>query len=223
MVDIRFIHGAHQDIGPRQYDHIITDPPYNAHTHKNQTSHTAGKGVRKIAVPFSHMDPEEVVRDIRLADRWNLFFCALEDLGEYRKHLGASWVRSGIYRKQRAMPQLSGDRPANSCEGISIAHGSAKKRWNAGGKHAFWEAMPERRRETMHPTGKPVELCKRLVEMFTDPGDTIYDPFCGAGSIGIACAITGRNYIGCDVNAEYIEAARSKLIARGFQDMFRFL
>lgn len=51
---------------------------------------------------------------------------------------------------------------------------------------------------TIHPTQKPLELCRYLVRTYTNPGDIILDCCCGAGTIPLAAKLEGRNYIGVD-------------------------
>jgi site-specific DNA-methyltransferase (adenine-specific) len=59
----------------------------------------------------------------------------------------------------------------------------------------------------VHPTEKPVRLAERILALISDPGDTIYDPFMGSGSFGVACIQTGRKYIGSEMNPEYFDIA----------------
>jgi site-specific DNA-methyltransferase (adenine-specific) len=65
----------------------------------------------------------------------------------------------------------------------------------------------------VHPTQKPVRLAERIIALISDPGDTIYDPFMGSGSFGVACAKTGRKYIGSEINATYFEIAYKRIKA----------
>ena len=138
-------------------------------------------------------------------------FCSLEQLSDYQAAAPSEWIRSGIYHKQQAIPQLSGDRPGNSCEGLAIFHPKGRKRWNGRGTHAFWEAVPEKRAATHHPTAKPLLLMLQLVELFTDPGDLIIDPFAGSGTTGVAALRLGRRFIGIEANTEYHALATERL------------
>jgi site-specific DNA-methyltransferase (adenine-specific) len=63
----------------------------------------------------------------------------------------------------------------------------------------------------LHPTQKPVRLMQALIEMTTQPGQLVFDPFCGSGSTLVAANNTERQYIGCDINPQYIEIAKSRL------------
>ena len=58
-----------------------------------------------------------------------------------------------------------------------------------------------------HPAPFPLELATRLVRMFSFCGDTILDPFCGAGTTMIAALKYGRNSIGIDIEPEYCRMA----------------
>jgi site-specific DNA-methyltransferase (adenine-specific) len=50
----------------------------------------------------------------------------------------------------------------------------------------------------IHPTEKPVELCRYLIRTYTNKSDTVLDNCCGSGSIPLAAHMEGRNYIGMD-------------------------
>lgn len=50
----------------------------------------------------------------------------------------------------------------------------------------------------IHPTQKPIELCKYIIRTYTNEGDLILDNCCGAGSIPLSAKLENRNYIGMD-------------------------
>jgi len=62
-----------------------------------------------------------------------------------------------------------------------------------------------------HPTQKPVNLMARAVILSTDAGDVVADPFCGSGSTLVAAQKLGRHFVGCDVEAYYVEMSRARL------------
>jgi DNA modification methylase len=69
-----------------------------------------------------------------------------------------------------------------------------------------------------HPTQKPLSLMKWCVDKFTDPGNTILDPFMGSGTTGVACVQLGRNFIGIEKEPKYFEIA-SRRIEQAQQQM----
>jgi DNA modification methylase len=74
-----------------------------------------------------------------------------------------------------------------------------------------WEIPPERAGRVGHPAPFPVALPERLIHMNTYVGDLVLDPFVGSGTTAVAALRTGRNYIGYDTDAGYIEAACRRL------------
>ena len=62
-----------------------------------------------------------------------------------------------------------------------------------------------------HPTQKPLELIKRLVELTTKEGDTVLDPFVGSGTTAIACLELNRKYIVIEKEKEYYEIAKKRI------------
>lgn len=64
-----------------------------------------------------------------------------------------------------------------------------------------------------HPTVKPLSLMRYLITLCTREGVTVLDPFMGSGTTGVACVQLGRNFIGCDNVAEYVEIAKRRIEA----------
>lgn len=62
-----------------------------------------------------------------------------------------------------------------------------------------------------HPTQKPVALLVDLIETYSNEGDTVLDFTMGSGSTGVACANTGRKFIGIEKDAGYYEIARQRI------------
>lgn len=63
----------------------------------------------------------------------------------------------------------------------------------------------------LHPTQKPVDLMKALIELTTLEGHVVIDPFCGSGSTLLAAKELKRRFIGFDINDEYVEIAKGRL------------
>lgn len=65
-----------------------------------------------------------------------------------------------------------------------------------------------------HPTQKPVQLLRYLVEDYTKEGDTVFDPFVGSGTTAIACRQLKRHFIAVERNPEFVAIARERLQVR---------
>ena len=64
----------------------------------------------------------------------------------------------------------------------------------------------------IHPTQKPVNVLKKLIEICTDPGDVVIDPCFGSGATARAARETGRNFYGFEINKEYYRRAKEEMI-----------
>lgn len=63
----------------------------------------------------------------------------------------------------------------------------------------------------VHPTQKPVELLKWLIENYTPPGDIVLDFTMGSGSTGVACYNTDRDFIGIELDEGYYNIANDRI------------
>jgi site-specific DNA-methyltransferase (adenine-specific) len=66
----------------------------------------------------------------------------------------------------------------------------------------------------LHPTQKPVNLLKQLIEIFTDEGDVVIDPVAGSGTTLRAAAELGRNCYGFEIDRKFYEDAKDKMLSR---------
>ena len=64
----------------------------------------------------------------------------------------------------------------------------------------------------IHPAQKPVAVLKRLIEIFTDPGDVAIDPCCGSGSTLRAAMELGRNAYGFEIDRNFYQRAKDEMI-----------
>lgn len=219
--------------------HVLTDPPYSEHTHSKSRSGArkvplhggpkskSSKANISRAVDFGFASIPAALREecgrefARVARRWSLVFSDVESSHLWKESLeaaGADYVRTGAWLKIGATPQFTGDRPAVGFEAVTIAHRKGRKAWNGGGSHAVWSypIALDRGGESelrLHPTQKPLDLMLRLVELFTDPGDIVLDPFAGSATTGVACLRLGRRFIGCELDETHARTAVERLTA----------
>lgn len=62
-----------------------------------------------------------------------------------------------------------------------------------------------------HPTIKPLDIIKTLIENSSRKGDLVLDPFIGSGTTAVACKSLGRNYIGFEINEKYYRIANERI------------
>jgi DNA modification methylase len=74
-----------------------------------------------------------------------------------------------------------------------------------------WDIPPESATRVGHPAPFPVELPRRLIELYTYRGDVVLDPFIGSGSSAIAALRSERHFIGYDTDAGYVATASTRI------------
>lgn len=75
----------------------------------------------------------------------------------------------------------------------------------------LWEMRTASAKATGHPAPFPLELPRRLIQLYTYTGDVVLDPFVGSGTTCQAAALLDRKWVGYDLSAEYVELARKNL------------
>jgi site-specific DNA-methyltransferase (adenine-specific) len=75
----------------------------------------------------------------------------------------------------------------------------------------LWDIPAESASRVGHPAPFPVELPRRLIELYTYRGDLVYDPFMGSGTTAIAALRTERHFVGFDTDEGYVVRARARI------------
>lgn len=206
----------------RDCDAMLTDPPYGSWVHDKATSHNAKSGAvrRKRDLGFASIEKggtrETLARYVSHVRQWSAVFSDIESVGLNRDHCtaqGAKHVRS-IAWVRWTMPQLSGDRPPQGCEIVSLFRGAkphGRLVYNGPGSltHWAWTAL-RGDKGVKHPTEKPLPLILDQVSWFTKPGDLIIDPFAGAGTTALACKLLGRDCIAIERDPAHVERIRAR-------------
>lgn len=92
---------------------------------------------------------------------------------------------------------------------LMLRKGGAKNINNVGTSNIL--RIPNIRGGKLHPTQKPVELMKILIENSSNENDLVLDPFMGGGSTGVACIESNRNFIGVEIDKQYFDIAKQQM------------
>ena len=119
------------------------------------------------------------------------------------KIVGATEYAVVLYRDK--LPKFNNGRQYD--ENGKIIRGSGKMIFN------WFEWQRDNRKDypKIHPTQKPINVLKRLIEIFTDEGDTVIDPCAGSGSTLQASFELGRNSYGFETNTKFYNEAKKKM------------
>jgi site-specific DNA-methyltransferase (adenine-specific) len=150
----------------------------------------------------------------KITTRWILVFCQVEAAPVWRGTLEDNamvYKRTCIWVKPDGMPQLTGDRPGMGYETILAMHPKGRSRWNGGGRAGVFIHNKNDWKKPPHPTTKPLKLMTELVSLFSDPGETILDPFMGSGTTLRAAKELKRRAIGIEMDEKYCEIAAKRM------------
>jgi len=77
---------------------------------------------------------------------------------------------------------------------------------------------PKAKERTGYPTQKPVLLLNQILNIVTDEGDLVVDPFCGSGTTCVSAKSLKRQFIGIDISKDAVELANSRLLEMVISD-----
>lgn len=76
---------------------------------------------------------------------------------------------------------------------------------------SVWDMQTESAKKVGHPAPFPVELPRRLIELYTFENEIVLDPFMGSGSTAVAALESGRTYVGYEVDEGYVQLAQDRI------------
>lgn len=178
----------------RSFGLAIVDPPYGIKRDgkpKSTSSHGGHKGYE-----FKGWDTEKPSAE---------YFAELRRVSEHQIVWGANYY-------PEHMPQSPGWILWDKGQRIDQADGElAASSLNKPFRVFTLNRVAIQMDGAIHPTQKPVALYRWLLKNYAKPGQRILDTHLGSGSIAIACDIEGFDLVGCEIDADYIKAARHRL------------
>ncbi|MDM8551345.1 DNA methyltransferase [Desulfobacterales bacterium HSG2] len=85
------------------------------------------------------------------------------------------------------------------------------------------ESPVETIRHNKHPAVYPLYVIQELIKLLTEPDAIVLDPFCGSGTSCLAAANIGRDYIGIEINKDYVDFAKERIKLEGNKQQELFL
>lgn len=215
-------------------DHIVVDLPY-FNIVKNDFDNqwkTLDEYLNWVKECFSLIIPKlnEKSNIIVFTSRqYNRHICSiLDDMGLIEKRI-IIWARKRGFNNTRGKALASGYEPIcyysksdkSVFNNIKIKVNSNRPEYTTGKLKDgitlsdVWtdiSALPHNSKEkTDHPTQKPLALMERIINCFTNEGDTVLDFCMGSGTTGLACNNLNRNFIGIEKYKEYFDIAEDRL------------
>ena len=147
-----------------------------------------------------------------------IVFCAFEQMQqiiEYGKKYGFMKSYPLVFVKNYSGQVLKANmKIVGATEYAVVLYRDKLPKFNNNNRMIFNWFKWERDTQTpkIHPTQKPVQLLKKLIEIFTDEGDVVIDPCAGSGSTLRACAEINRSCYGFEIKKDYYKQAKQKIL-----------
>lgn len=211
-------------IKKRPIDLIVTDPPYGMKFKSNMSSTPKGKelskeiandGDLKVALQlFREVMPPLLAKsqpdtDIYVFTRWDL----MQPWKSVMEELGLSVPMQLIWNK--GDPGLGDLEACWGCGYEVILYGKKGRRPIPKRRGAVLNVDKVPPGRMVHPTEKPVQLIEMLVNMSSNEGDFVVDPFSGSGATSVACRNLGRDSLAMDLDPEYVKIGQKRLEVSG--------
>lgn len=125
---------------------------------------------------------------------------------------GGSDKQGGSAARFFYCPKASKSDRDEGCEELPTQEKPAHMRTGNGtGETSMTDGFQPTQRKNTHPTVKPTELMRYLCRLITPPGGTVLDPFNGSGSTGKAAVSEGFNYVGIELDPDYVAIAEARI------------
>ena len=220
---------------------ILTDVPYrlgkNAYAsnpawyeggdNKNGESELAGKQFFSSdsefrPAEFMHFCSKMLVKEPKESGKspCMIMFCEFEQQFQFielGKKYGLMHYIPLVFRKKFSAQVLKANmKVVGNCEYGLILYRDKLPKFNNNGRMVFncFDWAVDNSSPKIHPTQKPVPLLERIIEIFTDKGDVVIDPCAGSGSTLRAAANMGRKAYWFEVNKEFFNGAKDKMLRR---------
>ena len=213
-------------------DLILTDPPFNL----GNFMHSRGTNLKKMREnQFAYAGWDDLNYEDWILKMESFFYHSnrilktrgsmicfmslirIESLIKIAEKNNFYYKTVGIWHKTNPMPRNMNLHFVNSTEAwIYLINNANTGTFNNKSKlfHDFFESSltpSSEKKFGKHPTQKPLSILNHFVEILTNEGDVVCDPFMGSGSTGVSCEINNREFIGIELDANYFDIAKNRI------------
>jgi site-specific DNA-methyltransferase (adenine-specific) len=194
-----------RELASASIDFVLTDPPYGVR-YRSRDGQTIANDNHLAWLYPAFAEVHRVIKPGSLCFSfygWN----AADQFLTVWKVLGFRVVGHVVFTKRYAASRLFLEHRHE--QGYLLAKGNPALPQNPLPDVLPWAYTGNR----LHPTQKPVKPLQRLIGSFCQPGGIVLDPFCGSGSTLLAAKLTGRRFIGIELDAGHHATALKRLTA----------
>lgn len=208
----------------KMFDHIITDPPYNISKDNNfatmKSAHRKGVDFGEWDKSFDLLSWIDIAQNLLKPGGSFIVFCSYRFISQIIEKMEVNQlVVKDILKwiKTNPMPRNINRRYVQDTE-YAVWAVDQRSPWifNKPNNKSYLRAefhtpTVSGKERTIHPTQKSLKLMQEIIEIHTDKGQSILDPFMGSGTTGVAAISLGRTFTGIELSPEYFNIASSRI------------
>lgn len=201
-------------------DLVLTDIPYGVVNRESNGLRELDKGNADI-VKF---DLQQWLKQIVRVCKGSVYiFCGTEQVSEIRKFLVDSKYSTRLIIWQKTNPSpMNGDKIWLSGVECCVYGKLSGATFNYHCKNTVMRYPVCSGKQKIHPTQKPLQLFKYLIQASSNYGDVVLDPFSGSGTTAIACSELDRKFICIEKDIQYYNLSVERLNKLRLNEVMRF-
>ena len=210
-------------IPDKSVDMILTDPPYEFENHGGGKSELAKRNLCKNTDDFvgfmsNGFNMDSVFSEfLRVCKIPNIYiFCSNAQISKTMSFFEQRDLQTTllVWNKTNPIPFCNG-KYLSDLEFIVYVHGKGATFNNNTPfeyKHKLYSSSTVSKKNRLHTAQKPIELLTQYIKLSSNENNTILDCFMGSGSTGVACIKNNRNFIGIEIDKNYFNVAKERIM-----------
>lgn len=195
----------------KSIDLLLTDIPYNEVNRKSNGL----RNLDKKDADGAEFNLEEALNEFMRVTKGSIYvFCGIEQVSFIKKTFRENGLSTRLVVWEKTNPSpMNGDKVWLSSVECCVFGKFPKATFNEHCKSSVLRFSCGKSK--VHPTEKPLKLFTKIVEVSSNEGDIVFDPFMGSGTAGVAALDLNRKFIGCELNEEYFNIAKNRIEEEG--------
>ena len=192
-----------RNIPDKSIDLVLTDPPYGI---GESGSKNHSRGCMAQTTKFKELNWDNKIPSKEI-------FSEIFRVSKNQIIFGGNYFLEYLYNTSCFIvwDKDNGKTDFADCELAWTSFKTATRKFKWKWQGMLQENMGERKEKRIHPTQKPLQLFKWILNNYTEEGQTILDPFAGSGTTAIACHDLKRNFICIEKELEYVAISQKRL------------
>ena len=190
-------------------DCILTDPPYGMNFKSNHRKNKYEKIENDNNLNFLPLLFNKLYKILN--DNSHIYcFCSWHNIDKFKIEFEKYFKLKNIIVWEKNNTSMGDLKGSYAPKHEFILYGHKGRRLRNGFRYADI-IKAKRTNNKLHPTQKPVDLLELLLKQSTNENEIVLDCFMGSGSTGVACANTGRKFIGIELDNNYFDIASKRI------------